>query len=282
MHVPDTDPSRRVVPVLSNRGDEPRRHPGLGDGGKRVSGVCRHHLLIEKGLVHPPPTLSLPFLRPPIPCWLGGCSSRVAYSKITAARNFLYSAPIGICRCASSPIGPEIRPRNWRCAPTCALTSSFWHQLSPHPALGRISLAQCTGTLPMLWDNTPGSLGCPLVPTQDGALSRWSPALSKRSVLMRRGTLKGPIPIKMSLCLLQLSASSSGALHTPRSLLQPSTASITAGMLLGRLTCPLPTLNLWGTSVPVGRVTAPPGPGFLGTACAVRTGTKSSSTASFR
>jgi len=148
--------------------------------------------------------------------------------------------------------------------------------------VGRISLAQCTGTLPMLWDNTPGSLGCPPVPTQDGALSRWSPALSKRSVLMRRGTLKGPIPIKMSLCLLQLSASSSGALHTPRSLLQPSTASITAGMLLGRLTCPLPTLNLRGTSVSVGRVTAPPGPGFLGTARAVRTGTKSSSTASFR
>ena len=216
MHVPDTDSSRRVVPVLSNRGDEPRRHPGLGGGGKRVSGVCRHHLLIEKGLVHPPPTLSLPFLRPPIPCWLGGCSSRVAYSKITAARNFLYSAPIGICRCASSPIGPEIRPRNRRFAPTCALTSSFWHQLSPHPAVGRISLAQCTGTLPMLWDNTPGSLGCPPVPTQDGALSRWSPALSKRPVLMRRGTLKGPIPIKMSLCLLQLSVLSSGALHTPQ------------------------------------------------------------------
>ena len=185
MHVPDTDSSRRVVPVLSNRGDEPRRHPGLGGGGKRVSGVCRHHLLIEKGLVHPPPTLSLPFLCPPIPCWLGGCSSRVAYSKITAARNFLYSAPIGICRCASSPIGPEIRPRNRRFAPTCALTSSFWHQLSPHPAVGRISLAQCTGTLPMLWDNTPGSLGCPPVPTQDGALSCWSSALSKRSVLMR-------------------------------------------------------------------------------------------------
>ena len=57
----------------------------------------------------PSPTLSLPFLCPPIPCWLGGCSSRVAYSTITAARNFLYSAPIGICRCASSPIGPEIR-----------------------------------------------------------------------------------------------------------------------------------------------------------------------------
>ena len=181
----DTDPSRRVVPVLSNPGDEPRRHPGLGGGGKRVSGVCRHHLLIEKGLVHPPPTLSLPFLRPPIPCWLGGCSSRVAYSKITAARIFLYSAPIGTCRCASSPIGPEIRPRNRRFAPTCALTSSFWHQLSPHPAVGRISLAQCTGTLPMLWDNTPGSLGCPPVPTQDGALSCWSSALSKRSVLMR-------------------------------------------------------------------------------------------------
>ena len=71
--------------MLSNRGDEPRRHPGLGGGGNHVSGVCRHHLLIEKGLVHPPPTLSLPFLRPPIPCWLGGCSSRVAYSKITAA-----------------------------------------------------------------------------------------------------------------------------------------------------------------------------------------------------
>jgi len=68
----------------------------------------------------------------------------------------------------------------------------------------------------MLWDNTPGSLGCPPVPTQDGALSRWSPTLSKRSVLMRRGTLKGPIPIKMSLCLLQLSALSSGALHTPQ------------------------------------------------------------------
>ena len=109
-----------------------------------------------------------------------------------------------------------------------------------------------------------------------------SPALSKRPVLMRRGTLKGPIPIKMSLCLLQLSASSSGALHTPQSLLQPSTASITAGTLLCRLTCPLPTLNLRGTSVPVGRVTAPPGPGFLGTARAVRTGTKSSSPASFR
>ena len=280
--MPDTDPSRRVVPVLSTRSDEPRRHPGLGGGAKRVSGVCRHHVLIEKGLVHPPPTLSLPFLRPPIPCWLGGCSSRVAYSKITAARNFLYSAPIGICRCASSPIGPEIRPRNWGCAPTCALTSSFWHQLSPHPAVGRISLAQCTGTLPMLWDNTPGSLGCPPVPTQDSALSRWSPTLSKRPVLMRRGTLKGPIPIKMSLCLLQLSVLSSGALHTPQSLLQPSTASITAGTLLCRLTCPLPTLNLRGTSVPVGRVTAPPGPGFLGTARAVRTGTKSSSPASFR
>ena len=103
MHVPDTDPSRRVVPVLSNRGDEPRRHPGLGGGGKRVCGVCRHHLLIEKGLVRPPPTLSLPFLRPPIPCWLGGCSSRVAYSKITAARIFLYSAPIGTCWCGSEP-----------------------------------------------------------------------------------------------------------------------------------------------------------------------------------
>ena len=135
---------------------------------------------------------------------------------ITAVRVFLCSAPIGICRCASSPIGPEIRPQNRRFAPTCALTSSFWHQLSPHPAVGRISLAQCTGTLPMLWDNTPGSLGCPPVPTQDGALSRWSPALSKRSVLMRRGTLKGPIPIKMSLCLLQLSVLSSGALHTPQ------------------------------------------------------------------
>ena len=95
----------------------------------------------------------------------------------------------------------------------------------------------------MLWDNTPGSLGCPPVPTQDGALSRWSPTLSKRPNLMRRGTLKGPIPIKMSLCLLQLSALSSGALHTPRSLLQPSTASVTADTLLGRLTCPLPTLN---------------------------------------
>ena len=141
MHVPDTDPSRRVVPVLSNRSDEPRRHPGLGGGAKRVSGVCRHHVLIEKGLVHPPPTLSLPFLRPPIPCWLGGCSSRVAYSKITAARNFLYSAPIGICRCASSPIGPDIRPQNRGCAPACALTSSFWHQLSPRPAAGSISLA---------------------------------------------------------------------------------------------------------------------------------------------
>ena len=198
----------------------------------------------RKGSGAPPSNLSLPFLRPPIPCWLGGCSSRVAYSKITAARIFLYSAPIGTCRCASSPIGPNIRPQNRGCAPACALTSSFWHQLPSRPAVGRISLAQCTGTLPMLWDNTPGSLGCPPVPTQDGALSRWSPALSKRSVLMRRGTLKGPIPIKMSLCLLQLSASSSGALHTPRSLLQPSTASITAGTLLGRLTCPLPTLKL--------------------------------------
>ena len=145
-----------------------------------------------------------------------GCSSRVAYSKITAARNFLYSAPIGICRCASSPIGPEIRPRNRGCAPTCHSLRLFGISFPPHPAVGRISLAQCTGTLPMIWDNTPGSLGCPPVPTQDGTLSRWSPALSKRPVLMRRGTLKGPIPIKMSLCLLQLSVLSSGALHTPK------------------------------------------------------------------
>ena len=202
-----------------------------------------------------------------------------------ATRNFLYSAPIGICQCASSPIIPEMRLWNWGCALTCTLTLSFWHQLFPHPAVGRISLAQCMGTLPMLWDNTPRSLGCPLVPTQDSMLSCWSPALSKQPVLMQSGTLKGPCnphknvplsPVTFSLVLWCPA-------HPP-SLLQPSAASITASTvtLLCWLTCPLPTLNLWGTSVPVGRITAPPGPGFLGTARAVRTGTQSSSPASFR
>ena len=160
------------------------------------------------------------------------------------------------------------------------MRTHFVFLASASPPPGRAQ--NLTRSVHSLWDNTPGSLGCPPVPTQDGALSRWSPAPSKLPVLMRCGTLKGPIPIKVSLCLLQLSVLSSGALHTPQSLLQPSTASITAGTLLCRLTCPLPTLNLRGTSVPVGRVTAPPGPGFLSTACAVRTGTQSSSPASFR
>ena len=61
-------------------------------------------------------------------------------------------------------------------------------------------------------------------------------------------------------------------------------ASITAGGVLGRLTCPLPALNLRGTSVPVGRVNAPPGRGLLpvGTARLVRPATNNGSLASFR
>ena len=76
------DHSAQVLAMLNNCSDELGRHSGLGGGGKRPPGVCRYHSLLQKGLMCPPPTLSLPFLHPPIPCRLGGCCACVARIKL--------------------------------------------------------------------------------------------------------------------------------------------------------------------------------------------------------
>ena len=61
----------------------------------------------------------------------------------------------------------------------------------------------------------------------------------------------------MSLRLLQFSNWSPGAMYTHPEAYHPPTASISAGRVLERFTCPLPTPNLRGISVPAGRINAP-------------------------
>ena len=137
------------------------------------------------------------------------------------------------------------------------------------------------GAMPLVLSVMPGSLGCPLVRTHDGARLRSSLALSKRPLLTWCGGLKGQILMKNVPCHLKLSTWPLSPFTKKRSLLQLSIASTTAGGMVTHLTYPSPIPSLQVPSMVVGRKNASLSMGSLRTAHVVRKGAKGCKPARF-